>query len=112
MSNSYLQPGDSLTVTNGTGVAIAAGNGILVGAKVGVAMVDLAIAGSGSAMFTGVHSVAKSTGAGTGGAQGANAYWDNTAKKFTAVATSNTLVGYFAKTCVDGDTTCEVKLLG
>ncbi len=112
MSNSYLQPGDILTVTNGTGVAITAGNGILVGTKVGIAMVDLAIAGSGSAMFTGVHSVPKNTGASTGGAQGAAAYWDNTAKKFTAVVTANTLVGYFAKTCADGDATCEVKLLG
>lgn len=112
MSNSYVQPGETLTVTNGTGVAITAGNGILVGAKVGVAMVDLAIGGSGSAMFSGVHKVNKNTGASTGGAQGANAYWDNTAKKFTAVSTSNTLVGYFAAACVDGDTTCFVKLLG
>lgn len=111
MSNSYLQPGDTLTVTNSTGSAIAAGNGILVGARVAVCMVDIANAASGSAMFTGVHSVPKNTGAGTGGAQGANAYWDNTAKKFTAVLTSNTLCGYFAKTCADGDTTCEVKLL-
>lgn len=110
--NSYLQPGDTLTVTNGTGAAILAGGGILVGTRVGIATVDLAIAGSGSAMFTGVHSVAKNTGAGTGGAQGVAAYWDNTAKRFTAVITGNTLVGYFARTCVDGDTTCEVKLLG
>lgn len=112
MSNSYLEPGDVLTVTNGTGVAIAAGAGILVGARVAVAMVDLAISASGSAMFTGVHSVAKSTGASTGGAQGAAAYWDATAKKFTAVVTSNTLAGYFAGTCADGDATCKVKLLG
>lgn len=112
MSNSYLQPGETLTVTNGTGVAIAAGAGILVGVKVAICTVDLAIGASGSAHFMGVHSVAKNTGAGTGGAQGANAYWDNTAKKFTAVSAGNTLAGYFAKTCADGDATCEVKLLG
>ena len=112
MSNSYLQPGDRLTVTNGTGAAITAGNGILVGTKVAVCMVDIANAATGSAMFTGVHSVPKNTGASTGGAQGAAAYWDATAKKFTAVVTANTLAGYFAKTCADGDTTCEVKLGG
>ncbi len=111
MPSSYLQPGDTLTVTNSTGAAIAAGAGILVGARVAVAAVDLANGASGSAFFTGVHSVAKNTGAGTGGAQGAAVYWDNTAKKFTAVVTSNTLAGYFAKTSADGDATCEVKLL-
>lgn len=112
MSNSYIRPGDTHPVTNSTGATIAAGNGILVGTKVGICMVDIANGASGEAMFTGVHSVSKNTGAGTGGAQGVAAYWDNTAKKFTAVTTSNTLVGYFAKTCADGDTTCEVKLLG
>lgn len=111
MSNSNIQPGEILTVTNGTGAAIAAGAGILVGTRVAVAMVDLAIAGSGSAKFVGVHSVAKATGAGTGGAQGVAAYWDNTARRFTAVVTANTLAGYFAATCVDGDATCRVKLL-
>lgn len=111
MPSSYLQPGDTLTVTNSTGVAIAAGAGILVGTRVAVAMVDLAIAASGSAMFTGVHNVTKSVAAGSGGAQGAAVYWDNTAKNFTAVVTANTLAGYFAETVADAVATCKVKLL-
>jgi len=108
----FIQPGDTLTVTNSTGSTVASGGGILVGAKVAIAAVDIANNASGECAFRGVFSHAKNTGAGTGGAQGANAYWDNTAKKFTAVSTSNTLAGYFAETCADGDTTCKVKLLG
>lgn len=110
--NNYIQPGDTLPVTNTTGATVASGGGILVGAKVAIATVAIANNASGECLFRGVVSHAKNTGAGTGGAQGANAYWDNTAKKFTAVSTSNTLAGYFAKVCADGDATCEVKLLG
>ena len=110
--NNFIQQGDVLTVTNSSGVAVASGGGILIGAKVAIATVVLAIGASGEALFRGVVSHAKNTGAGTGGAQGANAYWDNTAKRFTAVVGTNTLAGYFAATCVDGDATCVVKLLG
>lgn len=112
MSNAYIQPGDTLTVTNTTGATVVSGAGILVGTKVAIAEVDIANNAAGAARFTGVNSHTKNTGAGTGGAQGAAAYWDNTAKKFTAVSTSNTLAGYFAETCADGDTTCKVKLTG
>lgn len=108
----YIQPGDVLTITNGSGAARVSGDGILVGAKVAIVTGAIAAAAQGEAMFRGVFSHAKSTGAGTGGAQGANAYWDNTARAFTAVVGTNTLAGYFAKTCADGDTTCEVKLTG
>lgn len=108
----YLQKGESLTITNSTGSTLASGTAVLVGGKVAVVMADIANGAQGSALFVGVVSYAKNTGASTGGAQGANAYWDNTAKKFTAVSTSNTLAGYFAATCADGDTTCQVKLLG
>lgn len=110
--NNFIQTGDVLPVTNSSGIAVASGGGILVGAKVAIATVAIANNASGECLFRGVVSHAKNTGAGTGGAQGANAYWDNTAKKFTAVVTSNTLAGFFSKTCADGDTTCEVKLLG
>lgn len=110
--NNYEQPGDVLTITNGSGAAVASGGGILVGATVAIAAVALAAGASGSAMFRGVFSHAKGTAAGSGGAQGANVYWDNTAKNFTGVATGNTLAGYFAATATDADTTCKVKLTG
>jgi len=111
MANNYIQEGDTLLVTNSTGASVASGAGILVGARVGIALVTIANGASGAVSFEGVWSHAKNTGASTGGAQGANAYWDNTNKKFTAVSSGNTLAGYFAETCIDGDTTCKVKLL-
>lgn len=110
--NNYIQNGERLTITNNSGADVASGGGILIGTKVAIAMVAIAIGATGAGLFRGVVSHAKNTGAGTGGAQGAAAYWDNTAKKFTAVVTGNTLAGYFAETCVDGDATCKVSLAG
>lgn len=110
--NNLIQPGDILTITNGSGATVLSGAGILIGAKVAIVTNDVLNSATTEAMFRGVFSVPKNTGASTGGAMGANAYWDNTAKKFTAVSTSNTLAGYFSKTCADGDATCEVKLTG
>lgn len=104
--------GEVMPYTN-TGSAITGGTAILAGAKVGIALADIAATtGTGNLAMECVVQYAKSTGAGTGGAQGADAYWDNTAKKFTAVTTSNTKVGYFWAPCIDADTTCQVKLLG
>ncbi len=110
--NNFIQKGHTLTITNGSGANLNSGDAVLVGTKVAIAAVAIANGATGAAAFRGVFSVPKPTTAGTGGAQGANAYWDNTAKKFTAVATSNTLAGYFAATCADGDATCLVKLTG
>ena len=92
--------------------AVASGAAVLVGAKLGVAIDDIAANGTGNLVMNCVISYTKATGAGTGGAQGADAYWDNPAKKITAVSTSNTKVGYFWATCADGDSTALVKLLG
>lgn len=108
----YIQPGDTLTITNSSGAVVLSGRGILIGATVAIAAGDIANGATGSAMVRGVFSHAKGTAAGSGGAQGANVYWDNAAKNFTAVATGNTLAGYFARAAADADTSCEVKLTG
>lgn len=111
-SNILHTEGEVMPYTN-AGSAITGGTCVLVGAKVGLALADIAATtGTGNLAMSCVISYAKNTGASTGGAQGANAYWDNTAKKFTAVSTSNTLAGYFWATCADGDATCQVKLFG
>lgn len=104
--------GEVLNYTNGGGTAITSGTAVLIGAKVGIVIADIAASASGAVAMNCVASYAKNTGASTGGAQGANAYWDNSAKKFTAVSSGNTLAGYFWATCADGDATCQVKLMG
>ena len=111
MANNILfTEGEVMPITSAS--AVASGTAVLVGAKVGVAVDDIAASGTGNLAMNCVVSYAKATGAGTGGAQGADAYWDNSAKKLTAVSSGNTKVGYFWATCADGDSTAQVKLLG
>jgi predicted RecA/RadA family phage recombinase len=112
MAKNFIQEGDTLLYSNTSGSTITSGTAVLMGSKVGIALVDISNNASGAVAMEGVWSYAKNTGASTGGLMGASAYWDNSAKKFTAVSSGNTLAGYFAATCADGDATCQVKLMG
>lgn len=110
--NNYIQPGVTMTVTNNTGTARESGDAILVGSRVAILTGPAAAGAEVEAMFAGVFRVPKATGTNTGGAMGEPAYWDNTARNFTAVADDNTLAGYFADAAGDSDATCIVKLTG
>lgn len=105
----FIQPGEVVTLA--APYDRLSGEGALVGALFGVATVDVLSGISAEFAVEGVFSLAKSTGASTGGAQGAKAYWDNSAKKITAVASGNTHVGYFTETCADGDALCKMLTL-
>lgn len=106
----YIQEGEFMTLT--APYAVSSGGGALVGSLFGVAVADVANGAEGVFATCGVFTLAKPTTANTGGAQGVKAYWDNSAKKITAVVSTNTLVGCFAATCADGDATCKVRLNG
>ena len=112
MSTNQVQKGDNLTISNASGAAYTSGQSVLVGTRLAICGDAIANGATGTAVFRGVFLLTKATGASTGGAQGAIAYWDDTAKKVTAVSTSNTNIGYFAAVCVDGDATANVKLTG
>lgn len=105
----FIQPGEVLKVV--APYAVASGGGMLVGALFLVATSAAANGAEVEGALEGVFELDKSTGVGTGGAQGEKAYWDNTAKKITASAGGNTHVGYFVETCADGDALCKVKTL-
>jgi predicted RecA/RadA family phage recombinase len=92
--------------------AVASGGSALIGAIVAVALVDLAQGAIGTFFLDGTYQFPKNTGSNTGGVVGGKAYWDNTAKKYTAVATGNTLAGIFSEVCTDAATTCKVRLSG
>jgi predicted RecA/RadA family phage recombinase len=109
MKNS-IQEGDKLALA--APYAVSSGGGALIGATFGVAVTDLANAEVGTFALEGVFTLAKATGASTGGSQGAKAYWITSTKNITAVSTSNTLIGVFATTCADADATCTVRLNG
>ena len=106
----FIQEGENLALA--APYARRSGEGALVGATFGVAVTDLANAEVGTFMLKGVFTLAKATGASTGGAQGAKAYWVAGSKSVSAASSGNTLIGVFTATCADGDATCNVRLNG
>lgn len=80
MSSNYVQPGETIAWTNGTGSAVAAGAVVAIGQIIGVALVDIAIAASGSVGIKGVFTLPKVTGAVI--AAGESLVWDVSAGKF------------------------------
>ena len=106
----YVQEGEYLEIV--APYDRSAGQGVLVGKLFGVCVDDV-LSGNPVTIDTGdVFDLTKSTGTGTGAAQGYRAYWDDTAKAITAVSTSNILVGVFAVTAADGDAVARIRLNG
>lgn len=105
---SYIQEGDVLTLT--APYDVASGAGLLVGTIVGVAA-HAAISGAEvEVCVEGVVEVAKvSAQAWT---QGATIYWDNTAKLFTSVSTSNTKAGVAVAAAANPSDTGIIRLNG
>lgn len=106
----YVSEGENLTLT--APYARLSGEGALVGALFGVAVTDVENGAEGVFATEGIFTLAKATGASTGGAQGAKAYWVAASKSVSAAASGNTLIGVFAATCADGDATAQVRLNG
>ena len=80
MANNAVQDGDVIDWTNGTGSAVSAGDVVKIGQILGVALVDIASAATGSVAIRGVFTVPKVTGAVI--AQGEALTWDVSAGKF------------------------------
>lgn len=116
MANNFVQPGDVITWTNATGAAVVSGQVVVVGATLGVALVDIAIGASGSVRVEGVFSVPKVTTAVI--AQGARLLWDVSAGKFdvaTATPATGDVSGESAmawEAAGNGATTLKVKFTG
>lgn len=104
----YIQAGANLSVI--ATAAAAAGAGVKEGSLFGIAQADVEAAGSVTIVRKGVFSVAKVS------AQawtiGAKIYWDDTAKLFTTVSTSNTLVGAATAVAANPSSTGDVLLTG
>ena len=92
--------------------ARSSGEGALVGALFGVAVADVANGEEGVFCTEGIFTLTKATGNGTGGSQGAKAYWVAASKSVSAASSGNTLIGCFAATCADGDATANVRING
>lgn len=109
MATNFVQDGDVVTLV--APYAVASGAGALVNTHVfGVALETLASGASGEFAVEGVWDIAcLSTDV---IAQGAQVYWDNTNKRCTATATSNTLIGVATTAKGSGATTVRVRLNG
>lgn len=116
----YIQPGDVLEVTLGSGeTAVASGKLYLAGVMVGVCQ---ALTRNGATVFTnqasaagdlavvrfsGVVKVPKATGA---IAMGVKLYYDATAGNITTTASGNTFAGHAAAPEISGATTVNLRL--
>lgn len=103
----YINSGERMPIVAPVG-GVVSGQALLVGAKVCVAF-DTAIAGATVVVATeGVFELPKVTG--TAIAQGAKVYWDDTAKLFTSVVSTNTLCGYAFAAAASADATIQVNI--
>ena len=84
MANNYVEPGMTMTWTNGTGSAVVSGQVVRAGNILGVALVDIASTASGSIAVSGVYKVPKVSSAVI--AQGEPLLWDASAAAFDAKA--------------------------
>ena len=80
MAKNYIQPGEVIDWTNGTGSAVASGAVVAVGQMLGVALVDIANGATGSVQIKGVFEVPKVSGAVI--AAGESLVWDVSASAF------------------------------
>ena len=108
MAKNYVQEGDVIDYVNASGSTITSGTAVLIGARLGVALADIANCATGSVQVEGVFTVTK---LGTDVvAAGALLYWDNTNKRLTTTASGNTLSGFAVAAAGSGVTAVNIKI--
>jgi len=90
--------------------ARTSGQGVLIGALFGVSVVDGASGDLINIDTETVYDLTAATGASTDASFGDVAYWDDTARKVTSVATNNTQVGLFLADKATTDAVARVKI--
>lgn len=108
MAQNILNQGDIVDLVAPTG-GTTAEKGVLIGTVVGIALSTAVAGATVSVAFSGVALVDKATG--SAWTLGEKIYWDDTAKKFTDVSTSNTAAGFATAAAASGDTTGYIKLV-
>jgi predicted RecA/RadA family phage recombinase len=97
-----------LTIDHAPSAQRLAGAMTLIGARVGVAVNDVAATTVGVFAIEGVYTIPKlSTDV---VAQGALLYWDNTNLRLTTTSAGNTLAGSAFAAAGNGDTTVQIKI--
>lgn len=112
MSRTFVQPGKIVTHSNSSGSDISAGDVVVMGDTVGLALVDIPDGEEGSVSIQGVHKVPKTSG--TAWNQGDKIDWDASAGEFhkgvTPATGDVTNAGVAAADAASGDTEAELLL--
>ncbi|MEQ8345074.1 MAG: DUF2190 family protein [Sneathiellaceae bacterium] len=103
----FVQHGDTISAT--APYDVASGAGALVGIAFGVAVATAASGATVQLQRTGVHTLAKATGA-AWVAWTTRLYWNNSNKNVTTLSTGNTLIGVAAAAAASGATTGSILL--
>lgn len=98
LATGLVQDGETMEWVNG-GSAVAAGDIVVVGARIGRAAHDIAAGATGTLQMRGVISGPANANVST---QGMDVYWDTTPGEFTATATANVPGGQCWKTVAGG----------
>ncbi|SDH40969.1 MULTISPECIES: DUF2190 family protein [unclassified Duganella] len=107
MAKNYVQEGDELNYTAG-GTAVAGGAVVLIGARIGIVLGDIAANATGVVSVTGVWQVAKL--ATDVVALGVDLYWDAANSRLTTTASGNAKAGYAFTAAGNGVTTVNIKI--
>ena len=109
MTTKFVQSGHVFDHPNGA-TAIASGDTVIIGTKVGIALTDIAANATGSVQTTGVFNVPK---LGTDViAIGVVCYWDATNKRITTTSSGNTQAGIAFRAAGNGATVVDLLLNG
>lgn len=107
MAKNHVQEGKIITWTNSTGSAVASGATVIIGTMIGVALVDIANAASGSVAIGEVFDIGKTAGlAITLGAQ----IYVNSSTKLATVTNTDVPGGRAIAAAAAGDSTVSVLL--
>ncbi len=108
MSNKFVQPGQIMEYANAGG-AIASGDVVVIGERIGVAEVAIAATtGTGSVAMEGVYNLPKTTG--TAWSQGDKLFYVSGTSKLDKVATGNTYAGIAFEAATSGATEGKCKI--
>jgi predicted RecA/RadA family phage recombinase len=110
MAKNYIQPGDVIDWTNGTGSAVTSGSPVVIGnEQMGIALVDIASAATGSVAKCGVFSLPKNTSDAV--TAGHKVWWDAAAGKIINEPAINAyFIGYAVASELDATATVKVRL--
>lgn len=108
MAQNYIQPGEVIDYIVPSSTTFAAGDVVLAGTIVGIALGGGTEGETIPVKVTGVFEVAKTTG--EAWTVGALVYWDSSEEEFTTTSSGNTLAGKAVAAAGSSDTTGLLKL--